>query len=273
MELSNVCRHWLAGRCWAGENCRFLHPPAEALLYEEEEKRRYEEARELVRLGVRLGQLAAAGDAAPKAKAEPWKPPWLAAAAPVTPTATPTAAPFGSIDLLFEATGCLRGDQVDEGTWNRCVEAAAAAPKKKAPSVKASVLAWVEKQKRLRAESEEAARLKAAAAEAERVKKEATLKPVPKTAVQLPLKRKWQASFVMTAAENAARLKAEEDAARLALFERLASDESRPRTAIAASRVVSRLKAAEDAARLKAEEDAAERERGRIIDDYLLEEN
>ena len=28
--MESICRHYLAGRCWAGEHCRFLHPPLAA---------------------------------------------------------------------------------------------------------------------------------------------------------------------------------------------------------------------------------------------------
>ena len=52
--MESICRHWQAGRCWAGQGCRFAHPPSE------EEEQRYEEMREMVRAACRFAAEAAA---------------------------------------------------------------------------------------------------------------------------------------------------------------------------------------------------------------------
>ena len=162
---------------------------------------------------------------------------------------------------------------------------AAASPSAKAPSVKASVLAWVEKQKRLRAESEEAARLQAEEAEAARLKaapktppkQPFPLKPVPKAAAP---KKKLQ----LTAKAPAAKRQ------RLGAFQAVVAEEKEAaRKQAEADRVKKEEEAAEKIAARKnlqksvdalrssrAAREAAEMRcaelRERIIDDYLAEQ-
>ena len=177
---------------------------------------------------------------APKEKAVPktsaWTPPWLAAPAAEAPKKK--AAP---VDKTYRMT---YGEWVMRQPWAKAEADRLAAKERRRKEQAAEAAA--PKKKRLKLQPK-AAPAKRFCAEEEEEEEERSEEEVFRD--------------VQTSQEaEAARLKAEEDAARLALFSRLARQGNEP-----ASRVVSRL--------LKAEEDAAERERGRIIDDYLLEEN
>ena len=218
MELSNICRHWLAGRCWAGQGCRFLHPPS-SFFSEEAEAARYAEAREFFRLGVQVGAQSAASGAfaaagvppppppaplparppvlpPPPAKTPAWTPAWLAApaaAAPkekAAPKARPAAVQPARRGLTVEERQLAIESRLAERDEERFRAMQAkgkgkgggAAPKAKTEETPAMKYWHAIRDKHL---AEEAARLQAEEAEAARLKAEADeaarLRKVPQT--------------------------------------------------------------------------------------------